>query len=252
MLKFSRMDKRSLAISVLAIAISFIGGFLLANALNKTELDALRSENSRLKISSPNPTGNNFENTLSDEEIRQKIAAADENPSDLNYQKSLGTALYRYAAIKQDTQLLREISRLLNRAFEKKPKDYDLLITLGNLHFDIGYFEKNNDSFSKAREFYQKALELKPKDSDLQTDYALTFYLQNPPETERAVAEFKKSLQENPKHEKTLQFLTQALVKQGKTEEAENYLARLKEINPKTPTLAEIQTQIAQSETLKK
>ena len=74
----------------------------------------------------------------------------------------------------------------------------------------------------------------------------MTFFLQNPPEYDKAIAEFQKSLQANPRHEKTLQFLVQAFLKQGKTQEAETYLAKLKEINPKTPSLNEIEAQMAQ------
>ena len=92
----------------------------------------------------------------------------------------------------------------------------------------------------------------KPNDVDVRTDYGITFYLQNPPDNDKAIAEFNKSLKENPKHEKTLQFLTQAFLKQGKTKEAESVLAKLKEINPNTPTLAEIQTQISNEANSKK
>jgi tetratricopeptide (TPR) repeat protein len=245
------MNKKALVVSLVAIAISFIGGFLLANALNRNELESLRAENTRLKNSPTKPIENDSELTLSDAEVRQKIAVADQNPSDLKFQKSLGTALYRYAAMKQDANLLKEVSRLLHRAQEKSPTDYDLLITLGNLYFDIGYFQKDSESFARAREFYQNALAQKPSDADTRTDYALTFFLQNPPDYDQAAAELKRSLEDNPKHEKTLQFLTQTLVRQGKTQEAETYLAKLKEINPKTPTLSEIQAQTAESESKK-
>jgi tetratricopeptide (TPR) repeat protein len=148
--------------------------------------------------------------------------------------------------MKENTPLLQEAARILNRAYEKNQTDKDLIVTLGHLYYDIGYFQKDNESFNKAREFYQKILKLTPNDVDVRTDYGLTYFLQNPPEYDKAVAEFQKSLQINPKHEKSLQFMVQALLKQGKTQEAENYLAKLKEINPNTPNLAEVQAQIAQ------
>ncbi len=235
-------------ISMLAVAISFIGGFLLANAFNKNELEMLRAENTRLKNSSSNSTEDNSELTLTDKEIRQKIAAADQNPTDLKFQKSLGTGLYNYAVMKKDVNLLKEVLRILNRVYEKNQNDYDLLVTLGNVYFDIGYAGKDNESLAKAREFYQKALEQKPSDFDTRTDYALTFYLQNPPEYEKAVVELKKSLQDNPKHQKALQFLIQTQIKQGNIQEAENYLAKLKDIDPKTPSLKDIQSQIAEDD----
>ena len=50
------MNGKSLAISIIAVIISFIGGFILANALNRSETDALRAENARL-LKNPVETG---------------------------------------------------------------------------------------------------------------------------------------------------------------------------------------------------
>ena len=41
-------------------------------------------------------------------------------------------------------------------------------------------------------------------------------------------------------HEKTLQFYIQTLIKQNKKEKASEELARLREANPKNPSLAEL------------
>src|SRR5688572_2432592 len=100
---FYRMDKKLVWISVLAVVISFIGGFLLANAFNRSELDALRAENARLKNDRTQTTS---QPDLTADEIRQRIAEADQNPDDFSFQKNLGIALYRYAAMKQDAELL--------------------------------------------------------------------------------------------------------------------------------------------------
>lgn len=242
------MNSKAVSISILAVVISFIGGFFLANALNKNELETLRVENNRLKNSPNNSTIVESEMNLTDEEIRQKIAEADQNPNNLQFQKSLGTALYRYGSMKQDAKILAEAARILTRVYEKNPTETDAAVMLANSYFDIGYFQKDNENLAKAQKIYQKVLEQTPKDFDVRTDYALTFFLQNPPEYEKAVAELKKSFQVNPKHEKTLQFLVQILLKQRKSQEAETYLAKLKEINPNTPSLAEAQTQLEQSE----
>lgn len=242
------MNSKAIQLSIVAVVISFIGGFFLANALNKNELETLRIENNRLKTTPNNSTIVDSEINLSDEEIRRKITEADQNPDNLEFQKSLGTALYRYGSMKQDGKILAEAARILTRVYEKNPTDKDAAVMLGNSYFDIGYFQKNNENLVKARQIYLKLLEQTPKDFDVRTDFALTFYLQNPPDYEKAVAEMKKSLLENPKHDKTLQFLVQILLKQQKPQEAEIYLAKLKELNPNTPSLAEVQTQLEQSE----
>ena len=231
---------------MVAVIISFTGGFLLANAFNRTELNNLRGENERLKTSQ-NETGQNQSGlTLSEAEIRERIAEADANPNNYNFQKNLGLALYRYAAIKQDPELLSEVGRLLSRAFENDRKDYAVILTLGNIRFDIGYFKKDNRQFQEAREFYQLALQQKPNDADVRTDLGLTYFLSDPPESERAIGEFQKSLKTNPKHEKTLQAMAQTFVSQNNTVEAEKYLTKLKEVNPSNQFLPELESRIVE------
>ena len=240
------MNGKVFWLSIAAVAVSFVGGFLLANALNRSELSALRAENERLKTSQDESTKNQTGQTLSGEEIREKIAEADRNPNNFPFQKNLGLALYRYGAMKQDADLLTEAGRLLNRAFAADKNDYDVTVTLGNIGFDVGYIKKDNAEFEKAREFYRLALEQKPKDVDVRTDLGLTYFLVNPPEYEKAVGEFQKSLQTDPKHEKTLQVLTETFLSQNNHAEAEKYLNRLKEVNSKNQYAAELETRIAQ------
>ncbi|MDQ3711089.1 MAG: hypothetical protein M3388_02580 [Acidobacteriota bacterium] len=240
------MKTKVLLLSIAAITASFVCGFFLANALNRNELNTLRAENERLRNARIASQANESENTLSDEEIRQKIDEADRNPNNFAFQKGLGLALYRYAAVKQDTKSFEEVARLLKRANELNSQDYNVIVALGNLHFDIGYYKKDNQKFQEAREFYQKALEQKPNDTDVRTDLGLTYFLTNPPETEKAIAEFQKSLITNVKHEKTLQVLTQALLSQNKTSEAEKYLELLREVNQNNEVLPELTTQLAQ------
>lgn len=249
LIKFYRMDKKIISLSVLAVVISFIGGFLFANAFNRSELDALRAENARLKDAQ---TQTSSQPDLTQDEIKKRIEQADQNPDNFSFQKNLGIALYRYAAMKQDAELLVETARILQRANELNPKDYEVLVALGNLFFDIGYIKKDNEKFARSREIYEKALGQRPGDVDVRTDYGLTFFLENPPNNERAIAEFQKSLAENPKYEKTLQFLIQAFLKTGKKGEAENYLARLKQINPNAPSLSEIETLVSQTDNILK
>lgn len=240
------MNTKILWLVGIAVVFGFVGGFLLANALNRSELSALRGENERLKNSQTASSQNNSEMSLGEEEIRRKIAEADGSPDNIAFQKNLGTALYRYAAMKQDADLLAEVARLLNRAHEKNPKDSEVTITLGNVYFDIGYFKKDNEQFQKSREFYRRALEQKPNDADVRTDLGLTYFLHSPPENERAIAEFQKSLQTNPAHEKTLQVMAQVLLSENRTDEAERFLAKLREVNAENRFLPELESQIAQ------
>ncbi len=241
------MNTKVFWLSLIAVLLSFSGGFLLANALNRSEINNLRAENERNKNVQKDNDSDKSEIALSDEEISQRIAEADQNPTNFAFQKNLGTALYRYATMKQDADLLSEAARILTRVYDNDKKDYDVGVILGNVYFDVGYYKKDNEKFQNAREFYQKALERKPDDVDVRTDLGLTYFFATPPEFEKAISEFIKSLKENPKHEKTLQALTQALLSQNKLQEAEKYLAKLKEVNQNNPAISDLTLQIEQN-----
>lgn len=236
------MNKSFIWISVLAVLIAFAGGFMMANAFNRTELNNLKAENERLK-SSPQTSTNPGEKELSDEEIKQKISEADKNPNNFEYQKNLGIGLYRYATIKQNSALLREVERILKRAYDLNPKDMQVLVFYGNAVFDIGFETKDNAKFVLARKLYSEALTQQPKDVDVQTDYGLTYFYENPPQDDKAIAELQKTLALKPDHERSLQYLAQIYARQNKEEEFQKYLALLRKVNPQNPVLKELDPQ---------
>lgn len=231
----------------IAVLLSFAGGFFLANSLNRNEINVLRSENEALKTLPTEPKKNAAEANLSDGEIRSKIVEADKNPTDIEYQKNLGTALYQYAMMKQDAELLGEAARLLKRVYESDKKDFSIVVMLGNALFDIGYLKKEDEKFAEAREMYKQALELKPNDADVRTDYGLTYFLQTPPENEKALAEFEKSYKQNPSHEKTLQVLTQFFLSRKNISEAEKYLSELRAVNKNNRNVPSLEKQLAEA-----
>jgi len=239
------MNSKIFWLSILAIIISFFGGFYLANSLNGNELVKLRAENEQLKKNVTENPQNDSDSALSDDEIRQKIAEADKSPGNIPYQRNLGMALLSYGVMKQNVGLITESTRLLQRAYESNPKDFDVLVALGNAFYDIASLKNDDENFKKSREFYSKALEQKPDNASVRADFGSTFVFVNPPDFERGGAELQKALQLEPKNERALLLMTQMLVRQNKQAEAEKYLAKLREINPKAPTLAELNAQSA-------
>ncbi len=241
------MNSRILTVAILAAIAGSIGGFLLANGLNRSTLNALKAQLDK-KTATPAATTGSSANpndlNVSAEDIRSKIAEADANPTDLAYQKSLGRGLYRFATVKKDTELVQEATRLLIRANSLDPKDYEILVDLGNAHFDTGYFKKDPASFKLARETYEKAMAIKPNDADVVTDYALSFYVDEPGDLKRAVAEFQKALKIEPKQERALQFLTSTYIRGSDFAAAQKTLDQLKSANPKNDSIPDLTTQI--------
>ena len=239
------MNAKIFWISIIAIVISFLGGFYLANTLNRNELMAVRGENERLKKTQTDKPQTDSDTNLTDDEIRQKIAEADKNPNNFAFQRDLGLALFRYGAMKQDVNLISESSRLLQRAFNNNPKDYDVIVTLGNTFYDVAALKKDAANFIKAREYYRKALEQKADDADVRADYGSTFLFAEPADLDNAFSELQRSLQNDPKNERALKFITQTLLKQNKRPEAEKYFVRLKEVNPKAPDLNALNSELS-------
>lgn len=236
------MTKQSVLIAVSACLIGFVGGFMFANTLNRRQVQPAPGAAEQPAVQN-SPAANST--TLTPEEIKSRVEMADRNPNDFTFQKGLGLSLYRYASVKQDAAILPDAIRIMQRALDLDPADRDLQIGLGNAHFDVGYFNKENASFERAREFYNKALARVPGDTDVRTDLALTYFLQNPPDLDTAVKEFEKGLEANPKHERSLQFLTQTYVKQNNAAKANETLERLKAANPDNSAIGELASMIA-------
>ncbi len=145
------MNKKLFWLSIIGILISFVGGFLLANALNRSEINSLTTENERLKQNQNEASQSNSESELSESEIRKKIAEAEKNPENFNFQKGLGLGLYRYAMLKQDKALMNDVAKLLQRAYNLNSDDYEVIVSLGNIYFDLGQINKDRTSNEKAQ-----------------------------------------------------------------------------------------------------
>ncbi len=234
LLTSKRMQKNTLVFVLVAALGGFIGGFWLANSLNRSA-----------GTTAPAPIANsNSANTpdteLTDAEIRAKIAEADRNPANLAFQRDLGVSLYRYAAMKQDVGLLGESARVLERAAILDSKDLNVLVALGNAHFDIGFYQKDAASFQKARDVYSQALKLRPADPDVITDFGLTYFLQEPPDYPKALKELEKVGSIAPSHDRSLQLMVRVYLKQNDVAEAEKVFAKLKAINPSNSAIPEL------------
>lgn len=238
------MQRNPLAFVIVALVAGFIGGFWLANSINRSAQSSIGTGTVPSQIA--NTTGVQMSSTteLSPDEIRSKIAEADQNPNNFSFQKSLGIGLYRYGAMTQDISVLGESARILTRASGLDGRDFDVLVALGNAHFDIGYANKERASFEKSREIYNKALVVKPSDPDVRTDIGISYYLQEPPDCAKAAAELEKVAAANPNHDRSMQFLVQVYLKQNRIADAEKMLSKIKEINPQNRAVADLSSRI--------
>lgn len=241
------MNKNSILISVLGLVLGFIAGFWICNNFFYVPSTGTPQASNPAKQPNQPPTdgAGNEQRPLSPDEIKNVIARADAKPDDRQMQKDVSFALYRYATAMKDISILPEVRRLLERANAGNSTDAQLMVVLGNVNFDIA---NNTDAadFKKAREWYTKALALDPNDPNVRTDLGLTYFFDRPSDPAKAIAEYRKSLLLDPKHELTIQNLASALMATGSLDEANQRIGELETINPSSPALSDLRAQLAQ------
>ncbi|MBV9958179.1 MAG: tetratricopeptide repeat protein [Acidobacteria bacterium] len=249
------MNKNNILFGIIGLLAGFMIGFIFANSVARPATGAKPAQASAKPPTAQNSGQNGAQQsgqsgadpqTLSEDEVKRAIAAGDEKPDDIELQHKLGLALYRYASYTQDARYLPDVARFLKRAYDANPNDRDLTVTLGNVLFDIA--QKDDPSrFAEARVYYLKALEMKSADADVRTDLGLTYYFGKPSDPQKAIAEYRKSLAIDPRHEATLQNLAAALIVTGNHAEAEKRIAELQSVNPENASLSDLRAQLAQS-----
>lgn len=249
------MNKNNILFAIIGLLVGFMIGFLIANSVAQRGGVAAGAKPSPPKQTAAaqnnsagdaNASSDSGSDTLSEAEVQRAIAAGDQKPDDIELQRKLGLALYRYASFTQDASHLPDVARFLKRAYDASPQDRDLAVSLGNVFFDMA--QKDDPArFAEARVYYEKALEMKADDANVRTDLGLTYYFGKPSDPQRAIAEYRKALAIDAKHEATLQNLAAALIVTGNRAEAEKRIAELQSVNPSNAALADLRAQLAQS-----
>jgi tetratricopeptide (TPR) repeat protein len=231
------MDKDKFLYGIIGLLAGCIIGFLFANNLNQGQQIQLASV-------PPNATGNippppSSQNLPPDHpqlgnnpnaptgaplpEVTEALKNAEAQPSDFKAQLDVGDLYYQI-------QKYDESAKFYERASKIRPDLFEVLVKTGNAYFDAERFET-------AEKWYTAALAKNPGDPNVRTDLGLTFYLRNPPDVDRAIKEYKISLENSPNHELTLQNLIVALREKGDAKATQETIDRLAKINSNNPVL---------------
>ncbi|HEV2859650.1 MAG TPA: tetratricopeptide repeat protein [Pyrinomonadaceae bacterium] len=247
------------------LLVGLVVGFFVTNGLNRQEQERLQAELTRARAggggaaqsnssapaggqnaSAPAGAENSFP-TLTDDQIKTAVARADADPSDAELQRKAGQALYYYAMQTGNASILPEVARLLKRAHELDPKDYQTNVLAGNAHFLVARGGGGDArTLTEARKLYEQALAAKSDDVVVRTSLGLTYFYDRPPDAQRAIKEFRRALQQEPRHEMPLQSLAAALIETGELTEAERRLGELEAVNKSNPELANLRAQLEQ------
>jgi tetratricopeptide (TPR) repeat protein len=239
------------------VILGFVVGFALANGVNRQEQDKLRSELTRAQsVAATKDTSANGQKqppasaddnsfpTLTDDQLKNAVAKADASPTDAELQKKVGQALYVYAWQKGNASILPDVARILKRAHEADTKDYKTTVMAGDAHFLIARNSGDTKPLADARKLYEEALASKPDDGIVRTSLGLTYFYDKPSDTERAVREYRRALQADPRQEMALQSLAAALVETGNLDEAARRLDQLEKVNPSNEELPKLRAQL--------
>ena len=99
------MNVKILTAALLGLLAGLVAGFTIANSINRSEINSLRGQAETGKKPAANSTASADGFSISDDELKAKIAEADANPENIGYQKNLGSALYRYATMKNNPDI---------------------------------------------------------------------------------------------------------------------------------------------------
>ncbi|MDQ3649239.1 MAG: tetratricopeptide repeat protein [Acidobacteriota bacterium] len=235
------MTKENVLFSIIGVLLGFIVGFIFANSVNQrgpstsvpavtagVGADGLPQNHPQLPVNAVKEQPPGMQAAVDD---AAKQAKAAPNSFDAQMRAASGFAqINRYD----------EALDYLLRANELRPDDYEVVVQLGNANFEMGRFEA-------AERWYAAALVKQPEDVNVRTDLGLTFYFRKPNDIERAIQEFRRSLQYDPRHELTLQNITAVLTDKGDMSEAQTTLARLEQVNPTNPAIRKLREGIEAS-----
>jgi tetratricopeptide (TPR) repeat protein len=231
------MNKENLLFSIVGVLVGFIVGFIFANTANRAGVApqgagavAATQQVQGLPEGHPTIDPSQMRPKVDEGALSAALKLAEGQPD--NFAAQTNAAGLSAQAARYD-----DAFKFYTRAERAKPGDYETLVALGNTLFDAERLEE-------AETWYAKALALNPKDVDVRTDMGLTLLLRERPQYDRAIAEFKRSLEVEPAHQQTLQNLTVAYTRKGDVAAAEATLAKLRAAAPQSPALEQLRSGI--------
>jgi tetratricopeptide (TPR) repeat protein len=230
------MSRDNILFGIVGLLAGLIIGFAVANSINKQALAGINTSNGQtgsLPAGHPNaPDSQSGSQSISGAvpEVQAAIEKAKAEPDNFDAQTQAATL---YEQIRRFDGAI----DFRKRANQINPNDYVTIVKLGNDNYD-------SDKFEEAEKWYSIALSKKPDDVDVRTDMGLTFVLRDKPDYDRAIQEFKRSLEYRPDHTKTLQNLTVAYIKKGNAENASATLTKLETLDKSNPAISKLRSDI--------
>lgn len=220
------MNRDSVLFSLVGIGFGLFLGFAFASWANQRAGVAARTPGQSQQLPS---------NAVADQErmrteAEESAKRARDNPQ--NFEAQMVAARAVYEAERYDDAI-----EFLLRANTIQPSNVEPVVALGHVNSDAG-------NFTTAGKWYAAALQMNPENVTLRADLGRVHLLNKPPDYDRAVAELRRAIERDPRHEPSLQLLTFALAKKGETQEARSTLAKLEGVNPSNEAIPRLREEI--------
>jgi tetratricopeptide (TPR) repeat protein len=231
--------KENILFSIAGVFLGFFIGFFIANSFGPTRPGAASpistpaaQTSGQLPPGHPNLDDGNSPASAAASSAQAQAAmdTADRNPQDF-------TAQIRAAAIFYQLSSFDKATLYLNRALAIKPNDPDALTGMAHTKYDTG-------DFAGAATYYEKVLAIRPDDADLRADFGSTYARRTPPDFDRAIAEYRKALAIDPRHEQALARLADVSLSKGDKATARDAIEKLASVNPASPLLSTLRSNL--------
>jgi tetratricopeptide (TPR) repeat protein len=230
------MKLDNILFGIIGLLVGLIVGFMGANSLNRSALSQPTAPPGPLSNTASNPAlppdhppiGTTSDaNSGPRPEVTAAIEQAKARPQDYEAQMTAADLYYQI-------QRFDEAAKFYEAAARLRPGEVEPMIKAGNSYFDA-------EKYEQAEKWYTQALARDPKNIDVRTDLGLSFFLREPRDIDRAIKEYKVSLNLKPDHEITLQNLALAYGEKGDGENQRATIEKLRTVNPKNPILIRTQ-----------
>jgi len=232
------INKENALFCTVGLLAGLIIGFMFANSVNQnTTLQQATRQNSNLPAGHPELSGGEgAQGTQGTQggpipEVQAAIEKARNEPNDFDAQMRAAELFYQIQRFEGSIEFLK-------RANQLKPDDYGVIVQIGNANFDA-------DKYEEAEKWYTSALTKKPDDVNVRTDLGLTFVFRATPNYDRAIQEFKRTLEKDPNHVQALQNLTVAYSKKGDLINARATLEKLEAVDPTNAAISQLRAELS-------
>lgn len=229
------MTKDNVLFGIVGLLAGLIIGFMFANSVNKqaaVSTTGITTQSANFPPGHPEVPGATAgqQSMAGVPEVQAAIEKANAEPD--NFEAQVKAAELYYQIQRFDGAI-----EFLKRANKLKPDDHDVIVHLGNANFDA-------DNYDEAEKWYSLALSKTADDVNVRTDLGLVFMFRQPPNYDRAIQEFKRSLEYQPNHPQTLQNLTVAYTKKGDLLNAAAMLSKLEAADASNPAISKLRSDI--------